>query len=259
MCLAFIALDAHPRHPLIVVTNRDEEYARPREPAQHWPERPGLFAGRDLRRGGSWCGVNTRGEVALITFVREARTEKRPIRSCGEMIVDFLSEGRSPLLFLAELMRREQEYHGFNLVLGSPDAIYHYSNRGQGITKLTPGVHGVSNALLNTPWPKVEWGKQRLAELLRDEELHPDAAFAMMANKTRAKLNDLPTTGRSAETELLLSSLFVTAPEFGEGTLATTLIRYDVDGKLHFWERSFAEQGVITGEITTSIALVGSK
>lgn len=255
MCLAFIALGAHPKHPLMIVTNRDEAYERPREPAHFWPEHPEMFAGRDLRRGGAWCGVTRTGKVALVTFVRERPHKSQPIRSCGELVVRFLTGDRDPLEYLAEVAAAESQYHGFNLILGSSDALFHLSNRSSGPTRLLPGIHGVSNALLNTPWPKVTRGKEALARLMDEQAPSLDAACELMLDRTRASCGMLPSTGYPAEHEHSLSSLFVVAPEIGEGTLATTVIRYNDDRTIDVVERSFGNDAEPTGEVSTRIEI----
>lgn len=255
MCLAFVAFGVHPKHPLVIVTNRDEEYDRPREPARFWPEHPQIFAGKDLRRGGAWCGVNRSGRFALVTFVRERRGRARLLRSCGELVRDFLREDARPLEYLAKVHADREEFRGFNLIIGSPGAVYHYSNRGGLVSALPCGVHGVSNALLNTPWPKVEQGKEALRMLLGGEELSLEAACRVMADRTRAARSELPRTGYPEDHEWVLSSRFVVAPEIGEGTLATTVIRYNSDGTIDVRERSFGRDGIFEGEETARISM----
>ena len=166
MCLLIFAHQLSADYPLMVAANRDEFYARPTAPAAFWPEYPGLLAGRDLEQGGTWMGVTREGRFAAVTNYRDPDVAMPAPRSRGELPLDYLAGSTTPASYLAELAKRGGEYAGFNLLVGDRDSLWYFANSGgQAPRALSPGLYGLSNARLDTPWPKVERGKAMLLSL----------------------------------------------------------------------------------------------
>ncbi|MEN9479502.1 MAG: hypothetical protein RLZZ298_897 [Pseudomonadota bacterium] len=237
MCLILVAWRAHPAFPLVVAANRDEFYARPTAFATRWPDAPKVIGGRDLEAGGTWLGVIEQGRFAAVTNVREPGVAKGEL-SRGELTRNFLESRQSPADYLATL--DYAAYSGFNLLLSDGASLHYASNRGPQIQSLTPGIYGLSNHLLDSPWPKLISARQRFAEalsclpasqrffdILRDDEIVPD--------------EQLPDTGVPLEWERRLSAIFVRSQDYG--TRASTLVTVNAEKSLFFEERSFGPNG----------------
>jgi len=240
MCLILLAIDRHPDLKLVVAANRDEFFARPTRPAGFWPEAPRLLAGRDLKGGGTWFGITRDGRIALVTNVRNP-ADHAGTASRGALVRDLLLDREhGPDQALQSRLATLAHYPGFNLIAGTVDRLCYLSNRGAEQTEpLAAGVHGLSNARLDTPWPKVRQGKQALAEALRHpagEQLEA-ALFAVLADDRQAPDTELPATGVSLEWERLLSARFIRGD--GYGTRCSTLLTVARDGQARFVERSF--------------------
>ncbi|HEY2862801.1 MAG TPA: NRDE family protein [Casimicrobiaceae bacterium] len=244
MCLALIALDAHAKYRCAVAANRDEFHAREAAPAHWWSE--GILAGRDLVAGGTWFGVTGAGRWSLITNFREGIPRDPNAPSRGELVTHMLRETGSPLRSSAALLPDAGRYHGFNLLVGQGGDAAFASNRASGALALGAGVHGLSNHLLDTPWPKLLRGKERLAAWLADDEPAIDAAFALLADRAPAADAALPATGISRQWERLLSSSFIVSHEYG--TRSSTVLLIARDGAARFIERSFDASGKAIGE-----------
>lgn len=242
MCLIVVAWQAHPDFPLVVAANRDEFYARPTEDAAPWPEAPHIIAGRDLQAGGTWMGVSTSGRFAAITNVREPGAPKGE-GSRGALTRNFLLGNLGPGTFLAGI--DSQRYSGYNLLLGDGDELWYQSNRDGGARPLPPGIHAVSNHLLNTPWPKLVSARKRFAEALPGLP-EREAFFAILADDTIVPDTNLPDTGVPLEWERLLSAIFVKSDAYG--TRASTVLVRDRDGKISLEERRFGQGGAVLGK-----------
>ena len=254
MCLVVVALAAHPRYSLVIAANRDEHHARAALPA-HWGDRPpyaGVLAGRDLEAGGTWMGVRGDGRWALVTNVREGRGGDTAAPSRGELVPDVLNA--TPASALAALERKAANYNGFNLLVGDADSATWVSNRAAGAQSLARGIHGLSNARLDTPWPKLTRTRAAMhAWAARgDDDLAP--LFAALADRTRAADADLPSTGVSLEWERLLSAPFIVGD--GYGTRCSTVLAVGRDGSARFVERSFDARGEATGEVAFDFAVL---
>jgi uncharacterized protein with NRDE domain len=248
MCLIFVAVDAHPKYRIVIAANRDEFYDRPTAPASFWPEAPGLFAGRDLCAGGTWIGITRAGRIAALTNYREdLKSIKTDAPSRGKLVSDFLLCNEHPLVYLERLSRDAHRYNGFSLLVGQEADFYCYSNRGKEIGTLSPGIHGLSNHLLDTPWPKVEKGKQILNGLLAKDDLPPEDMFQFLLDRTLAADESLPNTGIDPEWERILSPIFIASPNYG--TRSSTVILLDRYGRATFMERSF-NKGIVEGSST---------
>lgn len=237
MCLILFAHKVHPDYPLILVGNRDEFHDRPTAPAGFWGDAPELLAGRDLVGGGTWLGVTRRGRLAAVANYRHPSELHRQGLSRGMLTVDFLRGDLPPRPFLEAVARQGEHYKGFNLLVGDGIELSFYSNREGATRQLSPGLYGLSNALLDTPWPKVVQGKTALAELLAAGPPVPEGLLAILADTTRPPDELLPDTGVGRERERLLSSRFIVSP--GYGTRASTVVLIDRRGELTFVERTF--------------------
>ncbi|NJN46167.1 MAG: NRDE family protein [Candidatus Competibacteraceae bacterium] len=250
MCLILFAYQTHPRYRLLLAANRDEFYARPTVPAAFWHEAPEVLAGRDLQGGGTWLGVTRQGRFAAITNYRNPSDFRSDAPSRGELISQFLRGKESPQAYLDVVARHGQDYNGFNVLVGDSTALWYYSNQSGSPRRLEPGIHGLSNHLLNTSWPKVEWGRRKLGELLAaDEEPTTVDLFELLANRTRAADSDLPNTGVSLEWERKLSSFFIESP--GYGTRSSTLVRITSAGELSLTEKTWPEGTVREFQVLT--------
>ena len=243
MCLILLAYEAHPAFRLVLAANRDEFYTRPSAAAHFWPDAAGVLAGRDLERGGTWLGVTRAGRIAAVTNYREPGREQHDAPSRGALVAAYLQGDERPGAYLAALAWQAAEFNGFNLLVGTPRALYYYSNRGASEPqRLKPGVHGLSNHLLDTPWPKVARGQAALERLLAAERT-PDVKslteglFSILAERAQGPDELLPQTGVGLELERVLSSAFITSPTYG--TRSSTVLLIARSERVTFIERTF--------------------
>lgn len=237
MCLIFVAVDAHPNYRTVIAANRDEFYERPSAPASFWPEAPQLLAGRDLRAGGTWLGITKTGRIAALTNYRDPESTIAEAPSRGNLVSNFLLGREKPVPYLEQISANAHRYNGFSLFVGQSTNLYYYSNRAGGIRALGRGIHGLSNHLLDTPWPKVEKGKQALRTILTGESICPDDLFHFLLDRTAAPDELLPNTGVGLDLERMLSPVFISSPEYG--TRSSTVILLDRTGRVTFIEKSF--------------------
>jgi len=246
MCLILFGWRAHPRYPLILAANRDEFHARPAAPADWWPDAPSVLAGRDLQAGGTWLGVTRDGRFAAVTNFREPLTPQTPLeRSRGDLVRDYLLDGRGPADYAQSVQRAGADYRGFNLLVGSPDAVYCASNRQRQAEAVAPGVHGLSNHLLDTDWPKVGAGRRHLQGLLDQDRVRADDLLALLTDR-RTTPGDMPRGVPDDELRRqLMSHYFIVSPDYG--TRSSTVVLLHAEGSLEFVERRFAPDGRATG------------
>jgi uncharacterized protein with NRDE domain len=242
MCLVLIALDSHPKFSLIVAANRDEFYDRPTAPAGFWADAPSVLAGRDLQAGGTWLGLDRAGRLAAVTNYRQGEREPPAARSRGRLVSDFLTGDTSALKHIEQVQSEAGLYNGFNLIAGDAGGLFYYSNREGRVRSLAPGLYGLSNHLLDTPWPKVATAKSALDVLLNGgaSELTGDL-FALLSDRNQPADTLLPSTGVGPEWERLLSSAFIASD--GYGTRSSTVVLVARDGNILFVERSFGPGG----------------
>jgi uncharacterized protein with NRDE domain len=238
MCLVLLDLHTHAAYPLTVAANRDESYARPAAPAAWWPDAPGVLAGRDLLGGGTWMGVARDGRWAAVTNVREPAVPRRPAApSRGALVAGFLRGSAPPERYAAAIASRAGEWNGFNLLVGDAEGAWWLSNRGPGVVRVEPGAHGVSNALLDTPWPKVVCGRGDVRRIVDGApESVEEELFRALALRDPAPDAELPDTGVGREMERALSPPFIATP--GYGTRASTVLRIGASGEVTFAERT---------------------
>ena len=257
MCLIVLAWRTQARFPLIVAANRDEYFLRPAAPAGFWDDHPGVLAGRDLEAGGTWLGITLAGRFAALTNYRNPADKKTGAPSRGALVSEFLTGKAAPKAYVQELEKRGSEYNGFGLLVGDAGSMYFLSNRGSHAVRVEPGVHGLSNHLLDTPWPKVEKGKAKLAARL-DQPFDAEAAFALLDDTERARDGELPSTGVSLELEERLSAIRIPAVG-GYGTRCSTVLALGMDGKIEFHERSYREDGSVSGTVGYRLTLAPGK
>jgi len=246
MCLILFAYRVVPRAPLIVAANRDEYFARPAAPAAPWADDPTVLAGRDLSAGGTWLGVSTTGRFAALTNFRNPADHRRDAPSRGELVKAFLT-GRMPARsYVHDLARDAKRYNGFCLLVGDGDHLFFYSNRAEAPLEVQPGVHGLTNQLLDTPWPKVVKGRAGL-ERLAGSPFSIDDHLALLDDTVPANERDLPQVGVDTERERRLSSLRILSAEYG--TRCSTVVRITSAGTIDFAERSYRADGDIAGEV----------
>lgn len=237
MCTVLLAYRAHPRYRLILAANRDEFYERPTAVAGFWEDAAQLFAGRDLRHGGTWLGVTASGRIAALTNYRDPAEMVSHRLSRGHLVSDYLAAGSSSEEYLEGLRAKRAAYNGYNLLFGDMERLYCYSNRIDEVAVIEPGVHGLSNHLLDTPWPKVARGKEALARLLTADEMPEEELFAILGNKERWPDEQLPETGVGLEWERVLSAIFITGERYGTRSSSILLVGEDLQAS--FVERSF--------------------
>lgn len=258
MCLVIFAYDCHPRYRLIVAANRDEFYERPALPAGYWPDNPGLLAGRDQKEGGTWMGITTLGRFAVLTNYRDPNRFKAERKSRGHLVKNYLTSNLEPNTYIDTLGNTTADYNGFNLLFGSTDKLFYYSNQDCRLQPIEAGVHGLSNALLDDPWPKVVKGRTALEKTIRQESFEMDDLYAMMTDREQPSDQNLPQTGVGLEMERILGPAFVSSPNYG--TRVTTLLLVDRQGRLQYHERSFVPlKGTISGEVHFEHAISSEK
>ena len=244
MCLILFSYQQHPEYPLVLAANRDEFYNRPTRRAQFWDEHPDLLAGQDLDQGGTWLGVTRQGRIAAITNIRNPAAVKLSGSSRGELTREFLTGEEPPADYLKKITGVKKQYNGFNLIAGTIDNLYYLSSRSTVPNQLDPGLYGLSNAELDTPWPKVETGKAALAEILSSPSPSVEAIMRLLTDSRQAPDHDLPDTGVGISMERTLSSRFITAKDYG--TRACTLILVNNQGDTLFYERNYSGPGQVT-------------
>lgn len=246
MCIILFAIGAHPGFPLIVAANRDEAYARPAAPAAFWQDHPKIYAGRDLLQGGTWLGITSEGRFAALTNYRQVPRMGPGPRSRGELTLDYLRGSEDAVQYMRRASTRDAEYNGYSLIAGTSEQLCFYSNRDPGVVPIAPGVHGLSNRLLNDPWPKVQQGVAVLRSLLDAEQAQlTPSLFALLADSTPAPDHLLPSTGAALERERDRSAVFIPGDTYG--TRASTVVLVAADGNVLFSERRFGPKGAPLG------------
>jgi uncharacterized protein with NRDE domain len=237
MCLIFIALKHHPKYKLIVAANRDEFYERKTAAASFWSDHPEILAGRDLEAMGTWLGITTGGRLCMVTNFRDLRNIKANAPSRGKLVTDFLLDKTSGETYLRKIEPRAKQYNGFSLIAGTTDSLFYLSNYREGIIQLNSGLFGLSNHLLETPWPKVEKGKRIIQDLLRSSVVHKEDLLKILSDETPGADHQLPDTGVGLERERILSPAFIKSP--GYGTRSSTVIMVDYNDHVAFHERVY--------------------
>ncbi|HVI56995.1 MAG TPA: NRDE family protein [Luteibacter sp.] len=253
MCLIAFAWHVHPRWRLVLVGNRDEFHARPTAPLAPWDEAPDIVAGRDLEAGGTWAGVAPHGRVSVITNVRDMTADHSGL-SRGLLVADYLGSNVPARSHAIELMSSAKGYRPFNLLTFDHDDAYYLGNHPHArAQRVEPGVHGLSNADFNAPWPKTRALVDHLgAWVAKDTDSNVDSLFALLADKGEWPDDVLPDTGIGIERERFLSSAFIAGETYG--TRASTVILVDHADRAFIAERRFGPHGLAQGESRFEIA-----
>ncbi len=237
MCLIFIALKNHPKYKLIVAANRDEFYNRKTAPAAYWKDHPEILGGRDQEAFGTWLGMTKSGRISMVTNFRDPKNINPKAPSRGKLVTDFLLDSTLGEKYLERVESKAKKYNGFSLIVGTVDSLYYLSNYKEGVIILNSGLFGLSNHLLETPWPKVEKGKNEIQLLLKSPSIKPEDLFHILQDETISTDEKLPDTGVGLERERALSSAFIKSP--GYGTRSSTVILVDYTNHVSFTERVF--------------------
>jgi uncharacterized protein with NRDE domain len=253
MCLIVFAYRVHPSFPVIIAANRDEFYARPTAALGEWPDAPHVVAGRDLKGGGTWMGINRKGHLAALTNFREPGRQRAEAPSRGHLVSDFLRGEEKLNRYIEKLSLTSQDYNGYNIILSDGSRWVYLSNRNHAPRKLSPGIYGLSNHLLNTPWPKVQRSRLAVEHLLTSGS--PPAIPALMAilqDRTVPPDAALPHTGVGLEWERRLGSIFIHSAIYG--TRSSTVLLLDREGTARICERTFDVEGFV-GQVDTTLHL----
>ncbi|SNS93034.1 NRDE family protein [Pseudomonas segetis] len=245
MCLITLAWRPGHAQPLVVAANRDEFYARPSAALSQWHDAPGIYAGRDLEAGGTWLGISGDGRFAALTNIRNMQLPAGR-RSRGELPANFLRTSLSARDYIETLKVSAADYSGFNLLVGDGQQLCYFNSHSGQAQTLSAGVYGLSNAELDSAWPKVDYAKQALAQLL--ESPRPEAMLELLSDNQVPNDNALPDTGVGIATERLLGSAFIASQTYG--TRASTALIVQADGHWQMVERSFGTLGVALGEVS---------
>jgi uncharacterized protein with NRDE domain len=250
VCLIVLSFGQHPDYPLILAANRDEFHARPTQDAHWWPDKPDVVGGRDLQAGGTWLGLQRTGRFATVTNFRDAQPPSPKLRSRGHLVTGFLESDSSPKDYLETI--DENAYAGFNLIVGTASEVAYLSNREDGTRELAPGTYGLSNALLDGPWHKVESSKEKLSSLLAADSVNETRLMRLMNDRVKAPVAEVESGQHGFATAHAITAPFIVLPDYG--TRCTTVILADKHGHWSFAERRFDSAGEMTGESRFSFA-----
>lgn len=237
MCLIVFSYKQHPDYDLIFAANRDENHSRPARAAQFWDDHPDILAGKDLKAGGTWMGVSKQGAFAALTNYRDPELERDNPPSRGKLVLDYLKGNGNPLPFLNKLDKQADAYEGFSILAGTINKLAYYTNQDNKIQLLERGLYGLSNHLLDTPWPKVKRAKEQLYQIIQKDAISEEALFNILADEQEAPEEQLPDTGIPKDIEKKVSPIFIKGDDYG--TRCSTILLIDTNGGVTFSERRF--------------------
>ena len=253
MCNIGFQIQQNDTYKFIFAANRDEAYLRPTKSAHFWPEYPDLLAGQDEIQKGTWLGITKQGKFAALTNCRQAsdgpaidtRSVKAFPTSRGTLVKDFLTGNQTAEEYSAYLAETKDQYNGYNLIFGNilDGHFLHYNNFNGSLSPVSSGVHGLSNATLDTPWPKVKKVTARLNQLQGSQTEITEQLFDLFADTETAKKEELPDTGLPVEFEEAASAVFIQTKDYG--TIGTTVILVDQQNQVTFTERRFNKRGML--------------
>ena len=241
MCLIAFSHHVHARYRLVLAANRDERHERPTAPMDFWQDDPQILAGRDLQGGGTWFGVTTTGRWAAVTNFYDGSAVAKDAPSRGLLVSDFLRSNEAPGAFLQQLRREARDYNGFNLLAGNLEEVGYFSNRENQVRLLAPGTYGLSNHLLDTPWPKVVRARGWLARELARPDVRLKPLLHMMTNTQTSGGEYTPETRQPGAQEATLAPIFIRNADYG--TRSTTVLTVDREGALELAERRYDAEG----------------
>ena len=237
MCLIFFSLNNHANYKLIIAANRDEFYHRSTASAGFWKDHPEVVGGRDLEAQGTWMAMNTAGKIAMVTNYRDPQHIRAHAPTRGALVSNYLTENVEAENYLNAIAPVASEYNGFNLLLGTVDELWYFSNYKEGMEQVAPGFYGLSNHLLETPWPKVAEGKKILSPIFAQTKANIQQVLDAMHNQALAPDDKLPRTGLPLARERALSAMFISTENYG--TRCSTIILVDRDNNVEFVERVY--------------------
>ena len=242
MCLIIFSWQPEARHPLTLVANRDEFYGRPTTPANFWQDHPDIFGGQDKKAGGSWLAINRSGRFAAVTNYRKSPAPEGNI-SRGHLVKDFLNTAQPKDEFLKTVQENAHHYTGFNFLAGDMNELYYYSNINDELIQLKPGIYGLCNKFLDSPWPKLLKAKQAIAKALNNQNAaEPETLLHIMQDSEQASEHLLPDTGIGKTLEALLSSIFISSPNYG--TRNTSVLFFDKSNRVNWHEQTYGPNGI---------------
>ena len=244
MCLIALSLGQSDQYPFILAANRDEFHARPTKSAHWWPDKPDILGGRDLQAGGTWLALHRSGRFATVTNFRDAAPPSPRLLSRGHLVTGFLESKLGPSDYLNTI--RESAYAGFNLIVGTISEVAYLSNREDGTRSLGPGTYGLSNALLDGPWHKVERTREQLSSLVDRSDINETNLMRLMNDRGKAPVSEVEKGHLDFETAHGITAPFIVMPDYG--TRCTTIVLGDKEGNWRFTERRFDPAGQKAGE-----------
>ena len=255
MCILFIAVNQHQDYPLIIAANRDEFFARPTSASHFWPDSherlvnspQQLLAGKDEQAGGTWMGITSTGRLAALTNIRDPKKNKQNAITRGELVSQYLQGQQQQDEYLAQLQNSQARYNGYNLLFGPWRSLQVYNNHLDQVEQLSTGVYGLSNANLNSPWPKIDKGTMQLTEYCHDgHSIEPEKLFDLLKDMHQAEDPYLPKTGVPIEWERRLSSIFIQGEDYG--TRSSTVLLIDKNQQITWQERTFDNRAVCVSQ-----------
>ena len=244
MCLVVFAWQAHPQYRLILAGNRDESHQRPTQDAHWWPDNESILAGRDLQAGGTWLAMSKSGRFATVTNFHERRGRKAMVESRGALVTDFVGGSQSFGEFESSILNKN--YAGFSLLVSDGESMFYLSNRDELEANVAPGIYGLSNASLDTPWSKVVRAKACLESLIENDAANETELLRLLADRTPAAADDVAADDLPFEIARALTAPFIMAPEYG--TRSSTTVLWGNDDVVEFSERRFDPAGRTTGD-----------
>lgn len=234
MCLLFVGYRMTEEAPLIIAFNRDEDLVRPTAPLHFWHDYPDVLAGRDRVKRGTWGGINRDGYAAFLTFVHQEEKGGVEYLSRGQIPHGFLTGRRVPFEYLRHLKMSRDQFMGYNLLYGSIEGLHYFSNVTGESCELSPGIHSVSNAFLNTPWPKTVRGVTALESFSKRDWLDAEKLLALMKDDGRAEWFPTGSTNDEQDPDWDRSTIMVRGSDWG--TRSSSVIHFFNDGRIRFEE-----------------------
>jgi len=246
VCLVVLAWQQHPDLPLIVAGNRDEFHKRPTKEIHWWPDKPDIVGGRDLQAAGTWLALNANGRFATVTNYRDAELPIPKLRSRGHLVTGFLESPDEPLEYLHSI--DDAAYAGFNLLVSDGGTLAWTSNRGESARVLPPGIYGLSNALLDSPWYKVVRGKAALRQLISANNVNETELLRILADRSKAPVAEVEADRLPFRAAYAISAAFIVLPDYG--TRSSSIVLCDSAGNWRLHERRFDPGGETIGDTT---------
>lgn len=239
MCILFVAVNQHKDYPLVIAANRDEFFKRETAESHYWGDGKQILGGKDLQAGGTWMGINQQGYIASLTNIRDPQRICSDAVTRGELVSHYLQQ---PVDSYAQTLQNSKDnYNGYNLLFGKWNELAVYNNHSDQLETLKDGYYGLSNASLNSPWPKINKGVNKLEEYCQDgHDINPDILFDLLLDTSQAPDQDLPKTGVPIDWERRLSSIFILGEEYG--TRSSTVLKVDKQQNVEWYERTYDNQ-----------------